>query len=88
MVGNGVSKTDWLEEANHIQNNLTDELIDGTFYQSELQKVIKPEDNLYRVEKVLKKRRRGRTKEVFVKWTGWPNKFNSWVSESSLEKIK
>jgi transposase InsO family protein len=68
--------------------DLTDDLIDGTFYQSELQKVIKPEDNLYRVEKVLKKRRRGRTKEVFVKWAGWPNKFNSWVSENSLEKIK
>jgi hypothetical protein len=68
--------------------DLTDDLIDGTFYQSELQKVIKPDDILYRVEKVLKKRRRGHTKEVFVKWEGWPNKFNSWVSESSLEKIK
>lgn len=68
--------------------DLTDDLIDGTFYQSELQKVVKPDDILYRVKKVLKKRLRGQTKEVYVKWEGWPNKFNSWISESSLKKIK
>lgn len=41
---------------------------------------------MYRVEKVLKKRKRGNSKEVYVKWDGWPSKFNSWIPESSLEK--
>lgn len=63
-----------------------DDPIEGTFYESELQKVIKSEDVTYRVEKILKRRGRGKTKEVFVKWEGWPRKFNSWILENSLEK--
>ncbi|XP_056002795.1 uncharacterized protein LOC130049366 [Ostrea edulis] len=66
--------------------DLADDPIEGTFYESELQKVMKSEDVAYRVEKILKRRRRGKTKEVFVKWEGWPKKFNSWIPESSLEK--
>ena len=68
--------------------DLADDPIEGTFYESELQKVMKSGDILYRVEKVLRKRKRGKTKEVFVKWEGWPSKFNSWIPESSLEKNK
>lgn len=65
--------------------DLDDDPIEGTFYESELQKVIKTGDVLYRIEKVLKRRRRGNIKEAFVKWEGWPRKFNSWIPESSLE---
>ena len=68
--------------------DLADDPIEGTFYESELQKVIKSEDILYRVEKVLRKRKRGKTKEMYVKWEGWPSKFNSWIPESSLQKTK
>lgn len=66
--------------------DLAEDPIEGTFYESELQKVVKSGDILYRVEKVLKKRKRGNSKEVYVKWDGWPSKFNSWIPESSLEK--
>lgn len=66
--------------------DLAGDPIEGTFYESELQKVIKSEDVSYRVEKILKRRRHGKTQEVYVKWEGWPNKFNSWIPESSLEK--
>lgn len=66
--------------------DLAEDPIEGTFYESELQKVVKSGDILYRVEKVLKKRKRGHSKEVYVKWDGWPSKFNSWIPESSLEK--
>ncbi|XP_061190298.1 uncharacterized protein LOC133198185 [Saccostrea echinata] len=69
-------------------NDLADDPVKGTFYESELQKVKKSGDVLYRVEKVLKKRKRGNTKEVYVKWDGWPSKFNSWIPESSLENAK
>ena len=68
--------------------DLADDPIEGTFYESELQKVIKSVDILYRVEKVLRKRKRGKTKEMYVKWEGWPSKFNSWIPESSLQKTK
>lgn len=68
--------------------DLANDPIDGTFYESELQKVKKSRDILYRVEKVLRKRKHGKTKEVYVKWDGWPSKFNSWIPESSLEQSK
>ena len=68
--------------------DLADDPVEGTFYESELQKVIKSGDILYRVEKVLRKRKRGKTKEVYVKWDGWLRKFNSWIPESSLENTK
>ena len=62
------------------------EELKGTFYDKELQKVLK-QDDIYEVEKILKKRGRGRNIQYFVKWAGYPNKFNSWVSASEINKI-
>jgi len=56
------------------------ETIRGKFYAEELQKVIK-EGDVYKVETVLKTRNRGRKTEFFVKWQGYPEKFNSWVQD-------
>jgi len=57
--------------------------IKGAFYGAELQKVRKPdEDTLYAVEKILKTRRRkDGSVEHFVKWVGFPSKFNSWTAD-------
>ena len=62
------------------------EELSGTFYNEELQKVIK-EDDVYEVEKILKKRGKGKNKEVFVKWLGYPAKFNSWIPASEVKDI-
>ena len=62
------------------------EILEGTFYETELQKVIK-EDDVYRVEKVLRKRKRKEVVEYFVKWKGYSDKFNSWVAESDISKL-
>ena len=62
------------------------EILDGTFYEAELQKVIK-EDDVYRVKKVLRKRKRKGVVEYFVKWKGYSSKFNSWVAESDISKL-
>ena len=61
--------------------------IEGTFYESELQKVNKDRDDLWKIEKVLKRRKRRGIKEMYVKWLGYPTKFNSWIKESDLENI-
>ena len=62
------------------------EEIKGTVYEKELQKVIK-QDDVYEVEKILKKRGRGNNVQYFVKLLGYPNKFNSWVPASEINKI-
>ena len=62
------------------------EELSGTFYNEELQKVIK-EDDVYEVEKILKTRRKGKNKEVYVKWLGYPAKFNSWIPASEVKDI-
>lgn len=56
------------------------ERVKGSFYEQELQKVIKT-DNLYRIEKVLKRDKN----RLFVKWLGYPTSFNSWVNKKDME---
>src|SRR5215469_924448 len=59
--------------------DLAEESIKGKFYAEELQKVIK--DDTFHIEKILKKRKRAGKEEYFVKWAGYPSKFNSWVTD-------
>ena len=47
----------------------TGEIIDGTFYEPELQKSIK-NDDVCRVEKILRKRKGKGVVEYFIKWKG------------------
>ena len=60
------------------------EILDGICYEPELQKIIK---NVYRVEKILCKRKRKGIVEYFVKGKGHPDKFNSCVVESNISKL-
>jgi hypothetical protein len=57
------------------------EKIAGKFYAEELQKVVK--DDTFKVEEIIKTRKRGGKTEYFVKWLGYPVKFNSWVDNIS-----
>ena len=56
------------------------EKIKGKFYELELQRIIK-EDDVYKVEKVLKTKKIASKKEYFVKWNGYLDSFNSWVTD-------
>ena len=60
--------------------DLADEAIKGKFYELEIQKVIKSDEDYFDVEKILKTRRRGGRIEYLVKWVGYPSKFNSWTN--------
>ena len=62
------------------------EELDGTFYNEELQKVIK-KDDVYEIEKILKKRGKGKNSQVFVKWLGYPAKFNSWIPAAQVKDV-
>jgi len=57
------------------------EEVSGAFYEEELQRIGEPSE--YRVEKVLRTRkRRDGTKEHLVQWKGYDKSFNSWVTET------
>ena len=62
--------------------DLAGEDVRGTFYEQELQLVEKPEE--FRIAEVIKTRRRRGGKELFVRWAGYPQSFNSWVPERNL----
>ena len=53
--------------------------INGSFYEQELQKA---KQQTFRIEKVI--RRDNKKKMALVKWSGYPDKFNSWVSFNDL----
>ena len=59
-------------------------VLDGTFYEPELQKVSVPADKAYRVESVLQRRKVGRRTQALVKSYGYPSKFNSWIDAKAL----
>lgn len=61
--------------------------IKGTFYQPELQKVDVKDNYFWKVEEILKTRRKGRNKQYFVKWLHYPKKFNSWINASDVSNI-
>jgi len=67
--------------------DLLESEIKGNFYQAELQAVDKSEDTLWEVEKIIRKRRRNNRTEVLVKWTGYSDRFNSWVDEADVKNV-
>ena len=61
--------------------------ITGSFYQQELQKVDLKDDELFKIESILKTKGKGQNKQYFVKWLHWPKKFNSWIQASDVNQI-
>jgi hypothetical protein len=57
----------------------------GSYYLPEVLPVDKPEE--FRIEEVLKQRRRAGKTEYFVKWLGYPKQFNSWVTEDQVRRL-
>ena len=53
--------------------------ITGSFYEQELQK---SKQKTFRIEKIIKKD--NKNKLALVKWSGYPDKFNSWISSKDL----
>ena len=61
---------------------LNGEKLDGTFYQEELLEINMKENDLYIIEKIIKK---GGNKYL-VKWKGYDDSFNSNVNENGIVK--
>lgn len=62
------------------------EKLKGAFYANELVKV-NVRDKSFNIEKVLKKKRVGGVTKLFVKWRGWPERYNSWIDEGDVTQV-
>ena len=59
--------------------------VKGTFYQKELQKASVKQSDIYKIEKILEYKGRGKNKLAKVHWLGWPKKFDSWILASEIK---
>ena len=62
-------------------------MMEETFYERELQRVHQSESNMFRIEKILKIRGKGKHEEYLVRWSGWPRKYDQWLPASSLKRL-
>ena len=58
------------------------EILIGNFYQFQLTPV---KQTQHRIQQVLKRDKKNQ--RSFVRWEGYPERFNSWVEDSSISKI-
>ena len=61
--------------------DMNNEIIDGIFYQQELQKT-KNTSEVYIIEKIIRKNKN----KYLVKWRGYSNDFNSWIDKDDIIK--
>ena len=88
---------DWSEEIFKIKTrlptspvtyelkDLAGEPIKGKFYEMELQKVIKTDDERFDIDRIVKTGKRNGKIQYLVSWKGYPSKFNSWVDGLSAK---
>ena len=75
-----VSQIQYTDPITYKIKDSNDEVIQGTFYENELQK---SSQEIYRIEKVIRKR----GNKSLVKWVGYPDSFNSWIDSKELITI-
>ena len=61
--------------------DLNDEIIEGIFYERELQKT-KNTSQVYIIEKIIRKNKN----KYLVKWRGYSSNFNRWVDKDDVVK--
>ena len=62
--------------------DMNNEIIQGSFYEKELQLSKMKYDSLYIIEKIVRKVR----DRYFVKWRNYSNNFNSWIDKNDIVK--
>ena len=63
--------------------DLANEEIKGTFYKEQLQKT---NQNIYRIDRILRRRQGKDGSEVLVRWFNYPSKFDSWEKEDVIHR--
>jgi hypothetical protein len=64
--------------------DMNGESISGSFYGDELQKT---HQEVYRIEKIMRKKKMNGIQHGLVKWLGYSDKFNEWKPMSEIERL-
>lgn len=62
------------------------EIIKGAFYSFELTKVDAESEDIFRIEKVLRTRKRNNVTQHFVKWKSFDDSHNSWIDAEDITR--
>jgi hypothetical protein len=65
----------------HLTDHQQTEDILGGFYENEITPV---SSDIFRIEKIIKRKRINGRNLLFVKWKGYGDKYNSWIDESDI----
>jgi hypothetical protein len=68
----------------YILKDMTGDIVTGGFYTEELQK---SKQEVFRIEKVLRKKKINGIEHGLVKWLGYDKKFNEWKPMSEIKQI-
>ena len=64
------------------------EILQGTFYNFELTKVITSKNDFYEIEKIVRRRTYKGVKQILVKWKNYPESENSWIEANTVVTLK
>lgn len=62
------------------------EVIEGSFYRQEIEPII-ADDDVYLVEKIIRRQKREGEEWCFVKWAGYPASMNSWIRRADILRL-
>ena len=68
----------------YVLRDFNNETIEGVFYEEELQKITN-ETNIFKIDKILRKKKEKGKIKYFVSWLGYPKQFNSWINSEDLQ---
>jgi Chromo (CHRromatin Organisation MOdifier) domain len=65
--------------------DLNNEILQGVFYEHELQKIIKTDD-VYKIDHIIRKRIKNGRKEYLIRWLGFGPDFDTWENADNIIK--
>ena len=68
--------------------DLNKQSIEGVFYENQLQKIIHTDEEVYRIDHVIKTKIEKGIKYAFVRWLGYSKDFDSWIKFSEIQNIQ
>ena len=79
-----VDKVQKTRPTTYVIKDSAGEIVQGSFYTEELQKT---NQKVFRIEKVIRKKKIDGVQHGLVKWMGYSDKFNEWKPMKDLEKL-